>query len=81
MSKFCQMCRTYAEAYQNKLTSRKVPTDLQTTLDNCEKVMDVFNIVLIRQKIEVEVTENFFKEFRRFSDSEVIVQWALDIHH
>ncbi|XP_021940255.1 vacuolar protein sorting-associated protein 13 isoform X3 [Zootermopsis nevadensis] len=62
MSKFCQMCRTYAEAYQNKLTSRKVPTDLQTTLDNCEKVMDVFNIVLIRQKIEVEVERMDRKE-------------------
>jgi hypothetical protein len=60
MSQFRRMCRTYSEAYRNKLTSRKVPADLQASLDNCEKIMDVFNIVLIRQKIEVEVIENKF---------------------
>jgi vacuolar protein sorting-associated protein 13A/C len=60
MSQFRRMRRTYAEAYQNKLTSRKISADLQATLDSCEKVMDVFNIVLIRQKIEVEVIENIF---------------------
>jgi len=60
MAQFRRICRTYAEAYQTKLTSRKVSADLQATLDRCEKILDVFNIVLIRQKIEVEVTEKYF---------------------
>jgi hypothetical protein len=57
MAEFRQLCRTYSEAYQNKLTSRKVSPDVQGTLDKCEKIIDVLNLILIRQKIEMEVNQ------------------------
>lgn len=51
------MCRKYATAYQNKLLSanNKISKDLQCLLDDCEKKLDLFNLVVIRQKIEMEV--------------------------
>ncbi|KAJ9578225.1 hypothetical protein L9F63_005555, partial [Diploptera punctata] len=57
-----QLCHTYANSYQSKLTARKVPTDVQTKIDECEKCLDVLNIVLIRQRIEVEVERQERKE-------------------
>lgn len=73
MAKFRQTCRTYAEAYQTKLTSRKVAHDLQVTLDNCEKSIDVLNIVLIRQKVEMEVTEKYFYVLKKSADLVIII--------
>lgn len=55
MAKFRHLCRTYSEAYHHKLTTRKVLPEMQVTLDSCEKIIDVLNLVLIRQKIEMEV--------------------------
>lgn len=55
MANFRHLCRTYSEAYQHKLTTRKVSPEMQVKLDKCEKIIDVLNIVLIRQKIEMEV--------------------------
>ncbi|RZF46695.1 hypothetical protein LSTR_LSTR002558 [Laodelphax striatellus] len=46
-------CRKYAEAYQAKLISANKESD--ETCKECELALDAFNIVLIRQKIEVEV--------------------------
>lgn len=59
MAKFRHLCRTYSEAYHHKLTTRKVLPEMQVILDNCEKIIDVLNIVLIRQKIEMEVIQCF----------------------
>lgn len=53
------MCRTYSEAYHHKLTTRKVLPEMQVQLDKCEKIIDVLNLVLIRQKIEMEVIQCF----------------------
>nr|CAD7433011.1 unnamed protein product [Timema monikensis] len=50
-----QLCREYAEVYQTKLTARKLPADVQAKLTECERLLDVFNLVLIRQRIEMEV--------------------------
>ncbi|KAJ4449970.1 hypothetical protein ANN_01377 [Periplaneta americana] len=58
MAQFRRVCRSYAENYQIKLTTRKLPSDVQVTLDNCEKILDVMNIVLIRQKIEMDVNRS-----------------------
>jgi hypothetical protein len=44
-----------------------VANELQATLDNCEKFIDVLNIVLIRQKIEMEVTEEYFYVLNKFT--------------
>jgi hypothetical protein len=65
MAKFRRLCREYAEAYRNKLTTGKVSPEVQAKLDSCEQILDVLNIVLIRQKVEMEVSECFsfcFKE-------------------
>jgi hypothetical protein len=59
MAKFRHLCRTYSDAYHHKLTTRKVLPEMQVKLDSCEKIIDVLNIVLIRQKIEMEVIQCF----------------------
>jgi hypothetical protein len=74
MAEFRHLCRTYSDAYQNKLTTRKVSPEVQGKLDSCEKIIDVFNIVLIRQKIEMEVIHCFsfcFKEIYLPSESNI----------
>lgn len=59
MARFRHLCRTYSEAYHHKLTTRKVLPEMQVKLDSCEKIIDVLNLVLIRQKIEMEVIQCF----------------------
>ncbi|XP_049870372.1 intermembrane lipid transfer protein Vps13 isoform X3 [Pectinophora gossypiella] len=50
------LCKDYASAYQNKLINRgKVSTEQQSTLDEAEKKLDLLNLVVIRQRIEMEV--------------------------
>lgn len=51
-------CKRYAVAYQTKLQTpaNKIPTDLMCLLDECEKTLDLFNLVVIRQRIEMEVS-------------------------
>lgn len=50
------LCKNYASAYQSKLSNKgKVSTDQQAILDEAEKKLDLFNLVVIRQKIEMEV--------------------------
>ncbi|XP_052264161.1 intermembrane lipid transfer protein VPS13A-like [Dreissena polymorpha] len=44
----------YKEAYVRKLEAKKVPADLQKTLDECEEFLDVFNLTVLRQQAEVE---------------------------
>lgn len=46
---------TYEVAWRTKLTTPKPPPELQTTLDACERALDVMNIVLVRQKVENQV--------------------------
>ncbi|KAJ8733309.1 hypothetical protein PYW08_001607 [Mythimna loreyi] len=51
-----QLCRDYAAVYQCKLTNRgKVNTEQQCLIEKAEKQLDLFNLVVIRQKIEMEV--------------------------
>jgi hypothetical protein len=50
-----------------------VAHDLQVTLDNCEKSIDVLNIVLIRQKVEMEVTEKYFYVLKKSADLVIII--------
>ncbi|KAM8974085.1 intermembrane lipid transfer protein VPS13C isoform 2-T2 [Pelodytes ibericus] len=47
--------KTYKAAYKNKLTQSKPPEDLLKELQNLEKNLDVFNIVLARQQAQAEV--------------------------
>ncbi|CAG9559724.1 unnamed protein product [Danaus chrysippus] len=51
-----QLCKDYANAYQNKLSCKgKVAAEYQCVLDEAEKKLDLFNLVVIRQRIEMEV--------------------------
>lgn len=50
-------CHRYALVYETKLTSRKPD---KTTLDECEQLecaLDLFNLRLIRQRVDVMVDE------------------------
>ncbi|XP_029176856.1 vacuolar protein sorting-associated protein 13 isoform X2 [Nylanderia fulva] len=48
-------CREYAQAYQTKLTTKKLAKDIDEQLTHCEIKLDIFNLVIIRQQIELEV--------------------------
>lgn len=48
-------CRKYADGYRNKITTKKISADVQKSLDVCEETIDLFNLVLIRQFIDIEV--------------------------
>lgn len=50
------MCREYAQVYQTKLTTKKVVKDIEERLTNYEQKLDLFNLVIIRQQIEMEVS-------------------------
>ncbi|XP_034830205.1 intermembrane lipid transfer protein Vps13 isoform X2 [Maniola hyperantus] len=51
-----QLCKDYASAYQSKLSNKgKVSAENKCVLDKAEKTLDLFNLVVIRQKIEMEV--------------------------
>lgn len=56
MKEHRDICRTYADAYQTKLTTKKVVHEIENALTDCEKRLDIFNLVIIRQKIEMEVS-------------------------
>lgn len=51
---FRQLCKEYGNLYQTKLQSRSVPTEVQNRLTELEKELDTFNIIIIRQKVELE---------------------------
>uniref|UniRef100_A0A1B6F8B5 Vacuolar protein sorting-associated protein 13 n=1 Tax=Cuerna arida TaxID=1464854 RepID=A0A1B6F8B5_9HEMI len=48
-------CKEYAQAYEKKLVTSKPSAELIKSVQTCEKHLDALNIVLVRQKIEVEV--------------------------
>ncbi|KAK3913373.1 Vacuolar protein sorting-associated protein 13 [Frankliniella fusca] len=59
------LCKSYAAAYKQKLTLKKIPAELTIQLQEMENKLDVFNIVLIRQRIEVEVERDQAEELRQ----------------
>lgn len=52
------MCRAYADAYRTKLTAKKVPNDVQQCIDRAEEALDLFNLVLIRKRVNFEVEQS-----------------------
>ena len=51
-----QLCKNYATVYQCKLTNRgKVNSEQLCILEKAEKTLDLLNLVVIRQRIEMEV--------------------------
>nr|XP_034187905.1 vacuolar protein sorting-associated protein 13 isoform X3 [Osmia lignaria] len=55
MKEHRDMCRSYADTYRTKLTTKKVSQEIEDLLTNCEIKLDIFNLVIIRQQIEMEV--------------------------
>ncbi|XP_047984362.1 LOW QUALITY PROTEIN: vacuolar protein sorting-associated protein 13-like [Leguminivora glycinivorella] len=50
------LCKDYAKAYQCKLSNKgKATQEQQCLLDEAEKKLDLLNLVVIRQRIEMEV--------------------------
>ncbi|XP_076183155.1 vacuolar protein sorting 13C isoform X2 [Ptiloglossa arizonensis] len=62
MKQHRDFCRKYASIYQTKLTSKKVSQEIEDCLTDCEKKLDIFNLVIIRQQIEMEVERLAEKE-------------------
>lgn len=52
------MCRSYANAYRTKLTAKKLASDVQQCLDRNEEHLDLFNLVLIRKRVNFEVEQS-----------------------
>lgn len=52
------MCRSYADAYRTKLTAKKLSHDVQQCLDRYEEDLDLFNLVLIRKRVNFEVEQS-----------------------
>lgn len=59
------LCKSYAASYKQKLTLKKIPAELTIQLQEMENKLDVFNIVLIRQRIEVQVERDQAEEARQ----------------
>ncbi|CAL1678436.1 unnamed protein product [Lasius platythorax] len=55
MKAYRDTCRDYAQAYQMKLTTKKLTKENEERLTHCETKLDIFNLVIIRQQIELEV--------------------------
>ncbi|XP_053604237.1 intermembrane lipid transfer protein Vps13 isoform X1 [Plodia interpunctella] len=49
------LCKNYATAYQCKLSNSKINSEQQCIINEAEKKLDLFNLVVIRQRIEMEV--------------------------
>lgn len=58
MKRHVNVCRAYADAYRTKLTSKKIPNDVQQCLDRSEEHLDLFNLVLIRKRMNFQVEQS-----------------------
>lgn len=56
-----RLCKLYAEVYKQKLTTKKPSQLLLDQIEDCEKKLNIQNLVIIRQKVELEV-EKLTKE-------------------
>ncbi|XP_039957880.1 vacuolar protein sorting-associated protein 13 [Bactrocera tryoni] len=50
-----QLCNTYAESFREKELSKKPPASLTETCTLLEQKLDLFNLVLIRKRVQIEV--------------------------
>ncbi|KAG7211251.1 hypothetical protein KM043_010561 [Ampulex compressa] len=62
MKEHRDMCRGYAQVYQMKLQTKKVAQEIEDRLTDYERKLDIFNLVIIRQQIEMEVERLAEKE-------------------
>lgn len=50
-----RLCRLYKDLYKLKLSQSKLNNDQVKELEDCERILDVFNITLARKQAEMEV--------------------------
>lgn len=55
------LCKLYEDVYTQKLTAKKPSQQLLDQVEDCEKKLNIQNLVIIRQKVELEV-EKLAKE-------------------
>ncbi|XP_049761829.1 intermembrane lipid transfer protein VPS13C isoform X1 [Elephas maximus indicus] len=63
-----QLLKSYKSAYKNKLTQTKVSEEIQKQIQELEKTLDVFNIILARQQAQVEVIRSGQKLRKKSAD-------------
>ncbi|XP_004374680.1 intermembrane lipid transfer protein VPS13C isoform X1 [Trichechus manatus latirostris] len=68
IKKHRQLLRSYRSAYRNKLTQTKVSEEIQKQIQDLEKTLDVFNIILARQQAQVEVIRSGQKLRKKSAD-------------
>ncbi|XP_057578649.1 intermembrane lipid transfer protein VPS13C isoform X2 [Hippopotamus amphibius kiboko] len=69
IKKHRQLLKSYKSAYKNKLTQTKVPEEMQKQIQDLEKTLDVFNIILARQQAQVEVIRSGQKLRKKCGDT------------
>ncbi|XP_032336935.1 vacuolar protein sorting-associated protein 13C isoform X2 [Camelus ferus] len=69
IKKHRQLLKSYKNAYKNKLTQSKVPEEIQKQIQDLEKSLDVFNIILARQQAQVEVIRSGQKLRKKSTDT------------
>ncbi|KAM6200995.1 intermembrane lipid transfer protein VPS13C [Rhynchocyon petersi] len=70
IKKHRQLLKSYKCAYKNKLTQTKVPEEVQKQIQDLEKTLDVFNIILARQQTQVEVIRSGQKLKKKSADAD-----------
>ncbi|RMC19250.1 hypothetical protein DUI87_03856 [Hirundo rustica rustica] len=63
-AKTWKQVKKYKEMYKTKITSKKPNEEILKSLEEFEKVLDIFNITLARQQAEVEATKAGMKIYR-----------------
>uniref|UniRef100_A0A2K6JWW5 Vacuolar protein sorting 13 homolog C n=1 Tax=Rhinopithecus bieti TaxID=61621 RepID=A0A2K6JWW5_RHIBE len=69
IKKHRQLLKSYKIAYKNKLTQSKVSEEIQKEIQDLEKTLDVFNIILARQQAQVEVIRSGQKLRKKSADT------------
>ncbi|XP_075387538.1 intermembrane lipid transfer protein VPS13C isoform X2 [Tenrec ecaudatus] len=69
MKKHRQLFKSYKDVYKNKLTQSRVSEETQKQIQDLEKTLDVFNIILARQQIQVEVIRSGQKLRKKSTDT------------
>ncbi|XP_051829756.1 LOW QUALITY PROTEIN: intermembrane lipid transfer protein VPS13C [Antechinus flavipes] len=69
IKKHRQSLKCYKNVYKNKLTQNKVTEEVQNEIQELEKNLDVFNIVLARQQAQAEVIRSGQKLRKKSADT------------
>ncbi|XP_026537812.1 vacuolar protein sorting-associated protein 13C [Notechis scutatus] len=70
-----QLLKSYKNIYQLKLTQTKLSEETQKQIQDLERALDVFNIVLARQRAQTEVVRSGQKLSKKSADREKKSGW------